>query len=182
MAFKYVGNLNGGHNRTLIKVLLDDSTQFGVGDVVLSSANDDDAVMLATTGTQVLGVIAAIVDANGLPPSSNGASGDFVDTYTTGAANTTVSTSSIYAMIDVDTNSLYSDSTGGALNATTGSNKAFYMFDVNSVTTGTARSTLTENTASTTTGQFFSFGLDPKDTTRIIVKIKESILLGDSGI
>jgi hypothetical protein len=85
-------------------------------------------------------------------------------------------------MIDVDMNSLYSESTGGTLGTTTGSAKAFYCFDVNSVTTGCARSTLTETSASATTGTFFSFGLDPKDTTRIIVKIKESILLGDSGI
>jgi hypothetical protein len=40
---------------------------------------------------------------------------------------------------------------------------------------------LDESTALQTNGQYLGFGLDPDDSNRQIVKIKESILLGDSG-
>ena len=178
MSFKYKGSLDGGA-RTLVKIVLDDSTMFRIGDVVTSSGTTDDAVILATSGVRVLGVIAGIVDANGMPPADDGASGTFVDKYTTASTNTTAKY--VSALVDVNTNSLYSEPTGSTLGTTTGSNKKFYFLDVNSVTTGTTGSTLTESSASTTSKQFFSFGLDPEDTTRIIVKIKESLLLGDSG-
>ena len=178
MAFKYKGSLDGG-SRTLVKVILDDSTKFHVGDVLTSSGTTDNAGILATSGVRVLGVIAGIVDANGMPPADDGASGTYVDTYTTASTNTTAKY--VAALVDVNVNSLYSESTGGTLGTTTGSNKALYMLDVNSVSTGCAASTLTETSASASSGQFFSLGLDPEDSARIIVKIKESLLLGDSG-
>ena len=179
MSFKYKGNLNGGHNRTLIKVFLGSQSTFRVGDVVTLPAAVTEDVFQATAGIRVMGVIAAVITDGGVSPSSDGCSGAFVNKYYTPATN--YSTTKISALIDIDPNSLYSADLDDTIGTTTGSNKKFYMFDVVGATTGTTASKLDENTASATSGQFFSFGLDTDDTNRVIVKIKESFLLGDSG-
>ena len=180
MPFVYKGNLNGGHNRTLVKIVLNAQTDFRVGDVVVAGTADD--ALLATAGIRVLGVIAAIVTDGGTPPSSNGCGGAFVNTYYTASSNETVG--KVAALVDVDVNSLYSAAADSTLGTTTGSNKKFYYFDLSSTctTTGSSAQTLAESLTSATSGQFFSFGLDPDDTTRVIIKIRESLLLGDSGV
>jgi len=179
MAFKYKGNINGGHNRTLVKVVLNAQTDFRVGDVVTVST--DDGVELATAGIRVLGVIASIITDGGVSPSTNGCGGAFVNTYYTAASNET--SAKVSALIDVDTNSLYSIGADSTLGATTGSNKRWYMMDISTtaVTTGATAQNLGESLASATSGQFFSHGLDADDTTRVIVNIRESFLHGDSG-
>ena len=179
MPFKYKGNINGGHSRTLVKAVLNASTDFRVGDVVTVST--DDGVEHATAGIRVLGVIAAIITDGGMPPSSDGCGGAFVTTYKTAASNET--SAKVSALIDVDQNSYYSVGADSTLGTTTGSNKRWYMMDISTtaVTTGASAQTLGESLASATSGQFFSLGLDPEDTTKVLVKIRESFLAGDSG-
>jgi len=180
MGFVYKGSLNGGHSRTLIKVVLNAQTTFRIGDWVLGGT--DDGADLPTAGVKLLGCITAIITDKGVSPSSDGLGGVFVDKYYTAASNET--SGKISALIDVDPNSLYSASADSTLGATTGSNKKFYFFDLSStcVTTGSSAQSLAETLTSATSGQFFSLGLDPDDTTRVIVKLRESAMLGDSGI
>ncbi len=179
MPLLYKKNINGAHNRTLVKVLLNNSTDFRVGDVVTTGTAEE--ALQATAGIRVLGVIAAIVTDGGVSPSSNGCGGAFVNTYRTASDNETVA--KVSALVDIDPNSLYSAPLSDTIGTTTGSNKAFYMFDVvtGSDTTGVTAATLGETSASTGSGQFYSLGLDPDNTNRIMVKIRESVLHGDSG-
>lgn len=172
--FKYRGNLNGGHERTLIKVVLAGSADFKVGDPV--SISTSESVIVSSAGLRVLGHIAAIIQKNGVVPSSDGCSGAFVQTYRT--ASTNASTELVAALVDVDPNSTYSVDLDDTVGTTTGSNKALYMFDLD---TGTSNRKLDESSAGQTSGQYFGLGLDPNDTNRQIVKLKESVLLGDSG-
>ena len=174
MAFKYKGNLNGGHNRTLLKVLLANSADYRIGDPL--SISTGDAAIVSSAGLRVLGHIAAIVTDKGGTPADNGCSGAFVQTYRTASDNATVA--KVSALVDVDPNSLYSVSLDDTIGTTTGSNKAFYMMDLD---TGLVNRSLDESTAGQTNGQYFSLGLDPDDSNRVMVKVKESILLGDSG-
>ena len=63
---------------------------------------------------------------------------------------------------------------------TTGSNRAFYYFNIDS---GSANQQLDEASAkapSTGTGQFVSHGLDPEDTNNLLVSINRSFMLNDT--
>ncbi len=170
MAFNYKGNINGGHNRTLVKVLLGASQLWIVGDPCAVSTADQ--VIPCSSGVRLFGLLTAIVTQGGVSPSTNGLGAAFVDRFTTASDNLTVA--QISGLIDVDTNSLYSVNLDDTIGTTTGSNKRFYFFDVD---TGTTYQRLNEASASQTNGQFFSLGLDQDNTNRVVVKIAESIML-----
>ena len=174
MAFIYKGNINGGHKRTLVKVLLAGSADYRVGDPL--SISTGDSAIISSAGLRILGHITAIVKSNDVVPADNGCGGAFVQTYRTASDNATVAL--VSALVDIDTNSKYSVNLDDTIGTTTGSNKAFYLFDLD---TGLVNRKLDESTAGQTSGQYFSLGLDPNDSNRQMVKIKESILLGDSG-
>lgn len=162
--FKYVGNLNGGHARTLKTVLLDGSETFTVGDMVCSTGLG--AVVPATAGATLLGVITAIVTSKGVPPADNGAGADYSDTYTTAASN--VATEQVSAEIDIDPNSLYSVGLDASFGTT--ANGLFKYYKLANETT------LNESTVSSSREQVFCLNLDPNDSTRVVVKIAESVL------
>lgn len=174
MAFNYKRNLNGSHARTLVKVLLGNSVDFRVGDPV--SITTGGAVIQNSAGVRILGHIAAIVQDNGTVPANNGCAGAFVQTYRTASDNATVA--KVAALVDIDANSLYSVSLDDTIGTTTGSNTAFYMMDID---TGLVNRALDESTAGQTNGQYFSFGLDPDNSNRVLVKPREVIHQGDSG-
>jgi hypothetical protein len=175
MAFKYKYSLNGSGARTFIKVLLPASKDIRIGDPLTTAASGGTAK--ATVGVRVLGIVAAIIHDNGKSVTTDGCGGAFVSTYRTASTNLTVE--KVSALIDVSTDSVYSAAVDDTLGTTTGSNQPFYMMDID--TGDEIVGQLNETTASLTSGQFFSLGVDPDDTTRVLVKIKESFLLGDSG-
>src|SRR3990167_5413705 len=185
MAFKYRYNLLGENGRVLRKYVLDASTDFQVGDVVMAGIGtvDDPQVgeaITATSGLRVLGVIQAITTKEGVSPSSNGCSGAFIDAYRTPANNETGL--QISALVDISPFSVYSADLDDTIGTTTGSNRAFYYLDLD---TGVANHQLNEASAtapSTGRGQFVSHGIDPQDTNNVLVSIHETFLLGDSGI
>lgn len=174
MAFVYKRNLNGGHNRTLIKVLLGNSKDFRVGDPVAITTGG--AVIDCSAGVRVLGHIAGLIQDNGTVPANNGCAGAFVQTYRTASDNTTVA--KVAALVDIDPNSLYSAAVDDTIGTTTGSNTAFYMMDLD---TGLVNRGVDESSAGQTNGQYFSFGLDPDNSNRVLVKPREVIVQGDSG-
>ncbi len=129
---------------------------------------------LGTTGALVLGHVAAIRDANGLGMSTTGVAGagigSFVGTFATASDNQTVA--QVRAEIDISKFSLYGAEEDAAIGTTTGSNLIGYFQDL------ADEDTLDESTAATTTGQYFGWGVDPKDSAKALVNVYESVVFG----
>jgi hypothetical protein len=170
MAFVYKKNLLGGE-RALVKVVLNASETFSVGDAVYPDA--DDGVSQATAGQPIFGIIASIITDKGVPPANDGNGSAFIDTYTTAASNET--SAKVSALVDVSPYSLYSVNLDDTIATTTGSNKRWYMMDL-PTSSDTSAELLDESSASATTGQFFSWGLDPDNSDRVLVNIRESFI------
>ena len=183
MALKYRENLLGENGRILRKYVLDASTDFQVGDVVMAGTGGEGfigEVITATAGLRVVGVIQAIITNRGVSPSDNGCGGAFVDQYRTAANNETGAQVSV--IVDISPFSVYSADLDDTIGVTTGSNRAFYYLDLD---TGVANQQLNEASAaapSTGSGQFVTHGVDPQDTNNVLVSIHESFLIGESGI
>ena len=169
MALKYKRTI-GGVGRKLEKVLLGSSLAFSVGDAVETTTTG--VALRATAGKPFLGVIASICDKDGLPikstnPVAGTASGTDTRTKTTGAANTT-----IYAMVDVSRDSVYSADVTGTIATTNDSNLRGCRIDIDSA--GTEFGKVLETTATRTEGteaNFYGHGTDPDDSGNLLVSI-----------
>lgn len=155
------------------KVLLGVSQTFEVGDVVEIYQNG--VATLATAAQPIAGVIKSICDINGLPiPTATRTAGS-VDTsgitsVTTGATNTTY-----YAMVEVDEDTIFSAPVSGTLGTTTDSDLPGGKIDVDSANTEYGQ--LLETTHTRTIGtpaNFYSIGVDPKNSSNLLVKIAMS--------
>lgn len=184
MALKYKFNTTGDGGRMLRKFVLDASIDWQVGDVVTGGTGGEgfngEVIVLATSALNVVGVIEAIITNTGVAPSNNGCGGAFVDQYRTAANNETAA--QVSALVDISPFSVYSADLDDTIGTTTGSNRAFYYFNIDS---GSANHQLDEASAkapSTGSGQFVSHGLDPEDTNNLFVSINRSFMLSDTAV
>jgi len=184
MALKFKSNLLGTNGRMLRKFVLDASIDWQVGDVVTGGTGGEgfngEVLVLATSSLNVVGVIEAIITNAGVAPSSNGCGGAFVDQYRTAANNETAA--QVSALVDISPFSVYSADLDDTIGTTTGSNRAFYYFNIDS---GSANHQLDEASAkapSTGSGQFVSHGVDPEDTNNLLVSINRSFMLNDTAV
>lgn len=139
--------------------IIANSVSVSLGDAVQLTSG---FVTRAGTTGGILGVVTAIVDERGLPVTlTNG-------TIATGATNTTVA--KLKAVVNVSNEDVYSAPLDAAPGTTTGSNLVGAKFNL--VSAGE----LDESTAATGV-QFISLGLDPKDATKVLVKILTSALI-----
>jgi hypothetical protein len=169
MALKYKRTI-GGVGRKLEKILLGSSLAFAVGDVVETMTTG--VALRGEAGKPVLGVIASICDADGLPikstnPVAGTASGTDTRSVTTGAANTTY-----YAMVDVSKDSIYSADCNGTVGTTVDSELRGIRIDIDSA--GSSFGQVLETTATRTEGteaNFYGHGQDPDDSGNILVSI-----------
>lgn len=174
MALKYKRTI-GGVGRKLEQVLLGSSLEFNVGDLVETMSTG--VALRGEAGKPVLGVIASICDADGLPfkstnPVAGTASGTDTRTKTTGAANATY-----YAMVDVSNNSIYSADSNGTVGTTNDSDLRGCRIDIDSA--GSEFGQVLETTATRTEGteaNFYGHGVDPDDSGNILVSIAMSEL------
>ena len=180
---KYRENKLGENGRILVKVVLDASVDWQVGDVVSGGTGGEgfngEVIVTDTASYHVVGVIQAIITDKGVSPSDNGCGGAFVDQYKTAANNETAA--KVSALVDVSPFSVYSADLDDTIGTTTGSNRAFYYFNVDS---GSANHQLDEASAkapSTGNGQFVSHGVDPQDTNNLLVSINRSFLIADTA-
>lgn len=175
MAFEYVSSINGAE-RNLETVLLFNSITVEVGDVVEVYTNGS-----ATNGAAALplfGFVHSFVDSTGnaITHGANTAgsqNSSSVDSVATAADNTT--TGARLALVDTSVHSRYSSEVSGTLGTTASSNLRGARLDVDSANTDFGR--LLETTATRTVGtpaNFYSWGPDPKDTTRLIVSLAMS--------
>lgn len=163
MPFIYKKSRNPNGGRELVRYTIADAKTITIGDAVKLASGKID---LAGAGGALLGIVAGIVKADGSPVTDDGNGGDFVDTYLTPSSNT------VEAIVDVSTNSLYSVVADDTLGTTTGSDLAGYNMDLVA-----ASDQLDENTATTSTAQFFSWGQDPDGSAAdnsVLVSIQES--------
>jgi len=172
MAFNYVGSLNSSQ-RNLEHVLLYNSETYEVGDCVKSYVNG--YAQLPAAATPFLGIIHAIVDANTNPivvgsNTAGTANSPATTSVTTGSDNTTTET--YWAMVDTSKHSIYSAEVSGTVGTTVNSELRGARIDMDSTNTDYGR--LLETTATRTIGtpaNFYSFGADPDDSTRLKVSI-----------
>ena len=165
----------GGVGRKLEQVLLGSSLAFAVGDLVETMTTG--VALRGEAGKPVLGVIASICDANGLPfkssnPVAGTASGTDTRSVTTGAANATY-----YAMVDVSNTSVYSADVTGTVGVTVDSELRGCRMDIDS--SGSEFGKLLETTGTRTEGteaNFYCHGVDPADSGNICVSIALSEL------
>ena len=181
MAFKYYGSLDPNAGRLLMSgdgddglsgdFIINNSAVIQIGDQVKTDANGN--VVEGTAGAVVLGIIVG-VGQNGISVDPDSGT---QDVFTVASDNETVAKK--YAIVDVSRNSLYSASQDGTAGATANSNKRGAL--INAV----SENQLDEDTASrtlTSGGQFYTWGVDPVDSTRLIVSINESeIFQGGAG-
>ena len=183
MALKFKSSLLGTNGRMLRKFVLDASLDWQVGDVVAGGTGGEgfncEVLVCSTAHTSIVGVIEAIITNKGVAPSDNGCGGAFVDQYKTAANNETAA--QVSALVDISPFSVYSADLDDTIGTTTGSNRAFYYFNIDS---GSANHQLDEaSAAAPTTGgahQFVSHGLDPEDTNNVLVSINRSFMLNDT--
>ena len=180
---KYRENKLGENGRILVKVVLDASVDWQVGDVVSGGTGGEgfngEVIVTDTASYHVVGVIQAIITDKGVSPSDNGCGGAFVDQYRTAANNETAA--KVSALVDISPFSVFSADLDDTIGTTTGSNRAFYYFNVDS---GSANHQLDEASAkapSTGNGQFVSHGVDPQDTNNLLVSVNRSFLIADTA-
>jgi len=131
-------------------------------------------VALGTAGALVFGNVISIGTEKGVGLNTSGATGaqmgSFVNTYTAASNNQTVG--KVKADVDISKMSLYSAELSAAAGTTTGSNLDGYNMDL------ADEDTLDESSATTSTAQYHSWGLDPVNSARVIVNILESQVFG----
>ena len=147
-----------------IVVTVNDSVQFTSG-----------FVALGTAGSLVLGHVTGLATSGNVGHSTTGvagaALGSYVGTFTHTSDNQTVAKD--VAEVDISMATLYDAEVDVAIATTGGSELAARRFDL------IDEDTLDESTgSSTTTGQYNSWGLNPSDSTQIIVNIYESQVFG----
>lgn len=159
----------GGVGRKLELVKLANSQTVEVGDAIETYTTG--LGVLATATHFVLGVVTAIVDADGYPidattPVAGTASGTDTRSIATGTSGL------YYALVDISKDTVYSASVSGTIGTTATSNLRGCHIDINSA--GGDYGQLLESTATRTEGveaNFYSHGVDPDDSTRLLVSI-----------
>lgn len=167
MAFNYVGSRNGSGQTLTKPVVIKTSEVVAVGDAVETYSTG--TVENGIAATPIKGILVAITTATGKPIVNS--------THTAGTAHSP-DTASVtadgtqYGVIDTNINSLYSATVSGTIGTTNSSDKVGARLDVDSANTTYGQ--LLETTATRTVGtpaNFYSHGVDPQDSTRLIVSL-----------
>lgn len=168
MAFNFVKTI-GGVGRKLDLVLLGDNQTVEVGDVIETYTTGKG--VLQTAAHHVGGVIAALVDSKGMPiRQANPVAGTASGVDLRSVATSTTGTS--YALVDFSPLSVYSATVNGTLGSNASSTLRGCHIDIDS-----DPGKVLETTATRTEGveaNFYSHGVDPNDSTRLLVSIAMS--------
>jgi hypothetical protein len=168
-----VGSLSGdGRKQELVKLGV--SQTFEVGDCI--ECYTTGAANLASAALPFFGVITGFADSKGNPLpaptlAAGTASGNDVLTVTTDETNS----DGYYAFVDVSRDSIFSAEISGTLGTTNDSDLRGCRLDINSA--GSEYGQLLETTATRTIGtpaNFYSLGVDPNDSTRLLVTVSMS--------
>lgn len=157
---KAKNTLKNSDSKVQMSVVIKNSATVGLGEAVQISSGF--AQRAGTTGA-IFGVVSAIVDERGLPVTLTS------NAYAAASDNQTVG--KVKAVINVSSEDVYSAALDAAVGTTTGSNLLGAKFNLMA-----DAKTLDESTVGTPGEQFISLGLDPADSSRVLVKILSSAL------
>ncbi len=171
MSFKKVGSLNSDGAPVLRRQIVANSITVTEGDSVKLASG---FVALGTTGALVFGHNVGVSTANQVGVLTTGvagaAVGSYVGAYLTGSDNQTVA--KVTAVCDISKQSLYSAPLDATIGSTTGSNLSGYLTDL------ADKAQLDESATTTTTMQYFLWGVDPENTANAVANIYESQVFG----
>lgn len=175
MAFKLAGTLNPDEGRMLIGgdtppqltvivnsgvVQLGDKVEWNSSGFIVGGA-------ASSVGTEPVGLVVGVATSGGIAVDPDAGT---QDTFTVANDNQTVAKK--YAIIDISNNTLYSVGADAVLGTNTGSDLPGYSMDA----LGSDGAQLDESSSETSvTGavSFHSWGVDPDDSTRVIVNMKQ---------
>jgi len=160
--FSYRKSLITKDEPTLLYFIIDNSGTITLGDAIMIDSNGH--AVVATTGEEVAGIAAQVVDANGIPVEPDSGT---TDTYTVDSDNETVKKYQVGLIVSPF--ALFSNDSSGTL-ATT---NLMQFFDL------TDEDTIDQSSASDKSGQFQLVGLDPDndgDASKGLFRIAESML------
>lgn len=167
--FEYRGQTSGSQDPVILQIPITNSATVKVGDAVYVATN---GVQRITNGTLVLGVVAGIVDANGID-LDNTSTDNYDGTWTSSsktyvASSDNITDKKVSAQVIADEDALfYNDADGNFTNPT----------DLGLLIKCTDHDQIDEDTTSATVGQFYVWKLDPDgdaDASKCIVKIARS--------
>ncbi len=131
-------------------------------------------IALGTTGALVFGHVMGVGTEKGMGLNTTGVAGaqmgSFIDTFATASDNQTVA--KVKAVCDISKSTLYTGEMSAAIGGTTGSNLAGYFIDLSD------EDTLLETSATTTTCQYATHGVDPSNSAQAVVNVYESQVFG----
>ncbi len=169
MAFIKAGTLDPHGAPVLRQDIASNTVTFVVGDVLIVTSG---FTALATEDVGVYGVMQEIETNKGVGVNTTGAAGasmgSYINSFVTSSTNQTVA--NVRTITDISMLSLYSAKIDNTPGTTTGSNLLAYFCDLADETQ------LDEDTTSASDGQFFLWGVDPLDATKVIASIHESII------
>ncbi len=184
MSFIPVSPGTGVEHSELINVIVGNSITMSVGELVKLDTTAGFATN-GTAGIAVFGICVGFQDASGKPLSPSAyvpgtATGSDVQTFVAASDNQTVAKT--VAIIDASRSKKYSAQVNGTMNTTVNSNRIGARVDVDSADSHYDR--VLETTATrtdSTIANFFSYGVDPNDSTRMIVSISASQYMPKAG-
>ena len=160
--FSYRKSLITKDEPTLLYFIINNSSTITLGDAIMIDSNGH--AVVATTGEEVAGIAAQVVDANGIPVEPDSGT---TDTYTVDSDNETVKKYQVGLIVSPF--ALFSNDSSGTL-ATT---NLMQFFDL------TDEDTINASSANDDKGQFQLVGLDPDndaDASKGLFRIAESML------
>ena len=160
--------IGGTHTGKDGNTIIANSGVMVIGYLVEQSSVTTVARFTATATIPPLGVCVGICKADGTQATFDAGS---TTTVTVAADNATVA--KIYAQVSISENTIFSATSSATPGTTTGSNqRGFYIVAASSASAGQ----VTESTARTanTTAQWSIQGVDPEDTSRILVSLNKS--------
>lgn len=171
MAFQRIGTLAPWGAPVILSNIVANSITLTVQDSVKAASG---FIALGTAGALVWGHAVSIGTDKGVGLNTSGAAGaeigSFVNAFTTASNNQTVA--KVRANCDVSKHTLYSAELNAAIGITTGSNLIGYRMDL------ADEDTLDESSATTSTAQYATFGVDPYNSAQAVVAIYESQVFG----
>lgn len=177
MAFKEIGSAAPWGAPVLVSEIIEGSRQLTELDSVMLTTGATGTGGFVTTAlgnNLIFGHVKSIVTNYGVGVETDGstgaATGSFAGTFTAPSTNTTVAKNR--AIVDISKYTKYSADPDATVNTTTGSGVLGYHTDV------VDEDSTDEDTAATTSAQYFIWGLDPSDSGNQVVSIYESVVFG----
>lgn len=175
------GNTGVDHG-VIVPVIIADSNTIAIGDCVKLSSG---YAVRGTAGVQLLGIAVGFSKNEGTPldPATyvpGTATSSDVTSVTAAANNTTAVFKKV--LVDVSTAKIWSADVTGTIGTTVNSDRIGARIDVDSA--GGKYGYVLETTATrteSTVANFFCYGTDPDDDSRLLVSLSSSYLIGKQG-